>query len=236
MSRHTVIITGATKGLGRELALVFAASGSRVLGLFSSDTVAAAKLEIELAAKSDDSIVIRHNAASESADLWSRPEIQDAANLVLINNANGPFTPQPFHLLRWHDFESGLNVGLRGAWQCSRAVLKPMLRAGHGTIVNVLTSAVHGLPPKGFAAYATAKHAQRGLTLALAAEYKDKGLRVFSASPGFMRTSLTSAWDPRLVDAITASGAVSDPADAAQKIRALVDSPETVGRGEDYLV
>jgi 3-oxoacyl-[acyl-carrier protein] reductase len=236
MSPHTVIITGATKGLGRATALAFAQAGHRVIGLYFVDEAAAEKLRSELQSFGGGSFVVRHNVSTENAALWSRPEIQQAESLVLINNACAPFTPQPFHLLRWEDFESGLSVVLKGSWLCSRALLRQMARAKCGTIVNVLTTALHGLPPKGFAAYAAAKHSLRGLTLALAAEYAAKGVRIFSVSPGFMSTAFTAGWDARLINAIRASAPMSDPADAAQRIWELVEGPTMPGQGEDYQI
>lgn len=236
MTRHTVIITGATKGLGRATALVFARAGHHVIGVYASDDTAAESLREELGRIGGDSVVVRHDIRDEGDAFWSRPDIQNAPSLVLINNACAPFTPQPFHLLRWEEFERNLSVGLKGSWRCSLALLRPMLRCGRGVIVNVLTAAVHGAPPKGFAAYVAAKHALRGLTLALAAEYASKNIRVFSVSPGFMSTPLTADWDARLVEAIRTGGAVSDPGEAAAKIFSLVDAPTTRGQGEDYPV
>ena len=234
MNRHTAIITGATRGFGRAMALAFARAGHRVLGIYANDGQAAAQLEKDLAGS--DSLVLRHDVSIIDDGFWSRAEIQDAQSLVLIHNACAPFTPMPFHLLRWADFETSLNVGLKGSWSSARAVVRPMLRAGQGTIVNVLTAAVSGLPAKGFAAYATAKHAVRGLTLALAAEYSGKGIRTFSVSPGFMATELTAGWDARLVEAIRSHGPVSDPTIAAERVRELVESPTVPGNGEDYPV
>jgi len=236
VNRHTVIITGATKGLGRATSLAFAHAGHRVVGIYASDDNAAESVRAELGQLSDDSFVVKHDIRDEGDAFWSRPDIQSAASLVLINNACAPFTPQPFHLLRWEDFERNLSVGLKGSWRCSLALLRPMLRGGRGVIVNVLTAAVHGTPPKGFAAYVAAKHALRGLTLSLAAEYSAKNIRIFSVSPGFMSTPLTAEWDARLVDAIRAGGVVSNPDEAAAKIVALVDAATTRGQGEDYPV
>ncbi len=236
MRIHTVVITGATKGLGRELALAFAKNGHRIVGSYSTDEAAAESLREQLRFWGNEHCVIRQDVTMENREFWSRPEILSAESLALINNACAPFTPQPFHLLDWNDFESGLQIGLKGSWLCSRAVLRPMIRAGKGTIVNVLTTALHGLPPKGFAAYAIAKHALRGLTLALAAEYAAKGIRIFSASPGFMSTALTANWDSRLAEAICAATPPSDPADVARRILALVEDTATVGQGEDYPV
>ncbi|CEF48517.1 unnamed protein product [uncultured bacterium] len=235
MIRHTVIVTGATKGLGRAIALAFAEAGHRVLGVYASDDAAAERAEAALRSANSASSVVKYDVARENPDLWSRPEILDAESLVLVNNACAPFTPGPLHLLTWNAFESGLRVGVRGSWECARAVLRPMARQGRGTIVNVLSAAVAGLPPKGFAAYAATKHALRGLTLALAAEYHERGIRVFSVSPGFMATPLTDAWDARLADAARSAGPVSDPVLVAKRVRELVDLPDLPGRGEDYL-
>jgi 3-oxoacyl-[acyl-carrier protein] reductase len=236
VSAQTVVITGATKGLGRETALAFARAGHLVLGLYASDEIAAEQLRDDLRVFGAASSVVKHDVSTESAALWNRAEIHQAQHLVLINSAWQPFTPQPFHLVRWEDVERGLSVGVRGSWLCARAVLRPMMRTGRGTIVNVLTTVTQGLPPKGFAAYAVAKHALRGLTLALAAEYSAKGIRVFSVSPGFMATALTASWDARFVEAIRASGSASDSQRAAARIRDLVEGQTTPGEGEDHLV
>jgi 3-oxoacyl-[acyl-carrier protein] reductase len=236
VSSSTVIITGATKGLGRATALVFARAGQQVIGLYARDDVAAELLREELKPFGGGSLVVKHDVGAENGALWNREEIQQARRLVLINNAWAHFTPRPFHLLPWDDVDSGFNVGVRGSWLCSRALLRPMVRAGQGTIVNVLTTALRGLPPKGFAAYAIAKHALRGLTLALAAEYSAKGIRVFSVSPGFMSTALTAGWDARLVEAIRGSGPTSDSGVAAQRIWKLVEGQTAQGEGEDHLV
>lgn len=231
-----MIITGATKGLGRALALAFSRASYRVVGLYSTDEAAAEKLRTDLQQLGGVSLVMKCDVSAEDNALCGLPGIQQAGDLVLINNACASFTPQPVHLLRWKDFERQLNVALKGSWLSSHAVLRPMVRAGRGTIVNVLTTALEGLPPKGFAAYAIAKHAVRGLTLALAAEYAARGVRVFSVSPGFMATSLNAGWDARLLQAITASAPVSQPADAAERIRELVDQRSLPGQGEDYRV
>ena len=80
-------------------------------------------------------------------------------------------------------------------------------------------------------AYVVAKHALRGLTLALAGEYASKGVRIFSVSPSFMATSLTDRWDARLVESIRASAPMSHPVDAAQRIRELVEDLTVPGQG-----
>lgn len=236
MTAFTVIVTGATKGLGREMLLAFSASGHRVIGLYAHDDGAAEALRSELQSLGSQSRVMKTDVTADASEAWSLPEIQTAGHLVLINNAWAPFAPRPFHLLEWHEFETGWNCGVKGSWQAVRAVLRPMVRTRTGTIVNILTAAVHGMPPKGFSAYATAKHGLRGLTLALAAEYRHLGIRIFSVSPGFMSTALTATWDERMVESIRQGSPGTDPAKAAQRVQQLVTDMSTPGNGEDYEV
>ena len=233
--KRTVIITGGTKGLGREMSLAFGSQGYYVMALYASDDAAAQQLRVALDAAKADGCVLRYDVSVEDARIWNRPEIQDADSLTLIHNACAPFSPVPMHQLRWRDFEVNFNVAVKAGWLCSQALIRPMLKKGGGTIVNILTSAIEGSPPKGFGAYVTAKHALRGLTLALAAEYAARGVRVFSVSPGFMETPLTGQWDDRMREAIRAAATrVTIPSEAAARIGELVENAAVAGQGENY--
>ncbi len=233
--KSTVIITGGTKGLGREVSLAFGRAGSFVIALYAGDQTAAREWEAAFAEARLAGVAVQQDVGSENATLWSRPEIAEADDLTLVHNACAPFSPQPMHLLTWQDFEKNHRVAVKGAWQCSQPLIRLMLRKKRGAIITVLTSAVAGNPPKGFAAYVTAKHALHGFTLALAAEYAPRGLKIFSVSPGYMETALTGQWDERLRQGIR-DGAerITQPAVAAERIVVLARSAGTVGAGENY--
>jgi NAD(P)-dependent dehydrogenase (short-subunit alcohol dehydrogenase family) len=238
--RRGAVVTGGTKGLGREITLEIARRGGAVLALYHADETAAREFDETIRSLGLRGRAVRHDIASETCDwdaIWTHEEIRDAEALVLVNNACAPFQPTPLHHLGWEDFARQIEVAVKGPWLGTRAALQPMVKAGRGVIVNVLTTALDGLPPKGFAAYATAKHALRGLTLALAGELSARGLRVFSVSPGLMLTSLTGAWDPRLLETLRASGTpLTDPARAARRIADLIFSETTPGQGEDHVL
>ncbi len=236
MSGRTIVITGATKGLGRCLALTFARVGYRVLGLYRQDEVAAEELRAALVKAGAGAEVIRHDITGGASQVWTHEAIQSATSLSLINNATAPFHPKPLHLEQWADFESQINVHLKGAWHCTTSMLRPLLRCQSGAVVNVLSSAVFDSAPKGFCAYNSAKHALRGFTLSLASEYRERGLRIFSVSPGFMKTSLTESWDARLVQGIESGGATSDPETASERILQLVEDSQLPANGENYHV
>ena len=130
---HTVIVTGATKGLGRATALAFAQAGHRVIGLYFVDEAAAEKLRSELQSFGGGSFVVRHNVSTENAALWSCPEIQQAESLVLINNACAPFTRSRFTCCGGKILKA---ADLKASRSCSGELRRPIARAGCGTIVN----------------------------------------------------------------------------------------------------
>jgi NAD(P)-dependent dehydrogenase (short-subunit alcohol dehydrogenase family) len=232
--RSTVVVTGGTRGLGRELSLEFARAGYAVLSLYQADVRAAESLDEAFAAEGLTGRALRHDVSSgdSAAEVWVQPEITNAASLTLIHNAAAPFEPKPLHLLVWDDFATSLDVALKGGWLCALGMLRPMLKRGGGTIVTVLTTALAPPPPKGFAAYLAAKGALRALTEALAAEYGGRGIRVLSVSPGFMRTSLTDGWHRAFREAALKSAA--DPTQVAVKIRAIIENADLPCRGENY--
>ena len=236
MNPRTVVITGGTRGMGKETALAFARAGYFVVALYRSDELAAGQLRDALVEAGALGCVLRHDVTSEEdGAVWNRPEIQEAENLTLIHNACAFFSPRPLHQLRWYEVEAGLDVAVKGGWLCAQALIRLMVRSGRGTIVNVLTAALDGIPPKGFADYIIAKHALRGLTLALASEFSSRGVRVFTVSPGFMETSLTAQWDARLREAVREGSArITDPAAAGRRIMELVENETVPGQGEDY--
>lgn len=233
--KKAVLITGATKGLGRETCLVFARAGYDVVGTYKLDSAAADRLRSELQTEGGAFNIVQTDASEPSDELWKAPEITNASSLVLINNACPVFNPEPMHRVPWSQVQRQLEIGLKGAWLASQALIPRMAKLKGGTIVNVLTTAVQGLPPKGFSAYIIGKHALRGMTLALATEFASRGVRVFSVSPGFMDTSFTKAWDSRLRGAIASSEARNSiPSNAAERILQLVESLEIPAIGEDH--
>jgi 3-oxoacyl-[acyl-carrier protein] reductase len=232
----TVVVTGGTRGLGREVSLEFARHGYRVLALYQRDAEAAARLDADLGAEKLSGRSYRHDVAEGGAEaaVWSQPEITEASALVLIHNASAAFEPKPLHLLHWEDFTSGLDVALKGAWLVTLGLLRPMLKKGGGTIVTVSTSALSSTPPKGFSAYLAAKGALRALTASLAAEYRSRGIRVFAVAPGFMPTPLTQRWHAAFREAALRSSGAADPATVARAIRKLVEDATLPARGESY--
>jgi 3-oxoacyl-[acyl-carrier protein] reductase len=230
---RVVVITGAAGGLGAALTLTLGGRGFHVLALCRGDTSAARELGARMAAAGVRGEILRHDITStEAADTLSRSDaIGAATELMLVNNACAKLEPRPFHLHEWSEIQAALDVAAKGSFLCTRALLRPLV-AKRGTVVSVLSRAVTGEVPKGFAGYIIAKSALLGASRALAAEYAGR-LRVFTVSPGFMDTPLTAGLDPRLREAMRADG-VRTVESVAEAITDRACSEQTPGRGEDY--
>jgi Dehydrogenases with different specificities (related to short-chain alcohol dehydrogenases) len=234
-SEKTVVITGAVKGLGKSLSLAFAGVGYEVIGLYRADDDAAETLRENFRAEGFRGSFIRQDITAEGN--WSELDEIIAkradASFTLIANACPPFAPKPFYLTEWREFSALLEVNVKGTFALFQRLLPSMVRAREGTFISVLSAALE-VPPKGFAAYVTAKSALEGLTRAVAAEYASRGIRVFSVSPGFMETSLTAGWNERLKILIR-SGGVLQPEDVAQEILELALNRDIPAAGENYI-
>ena len=240
MNDKTAVITGATKGLGRALSLVFAENGYDIIGIYRRDEVAAKSLETEFRKKSLRGFFIKQDITKD--DFSQFDEIIEAAKstrLTLIANACSRFVPKPLHLVDWQENSDLIEVNLKGTFQVFKRLLPSMIKTRDGALIGVLTAALHAspLPPKGFSAYIAAKSALEGWLKAVAAEYAARGVRVFSVSPGLMKTALTDNWSEHLKYSMhTGDRAICDPVEVAAQIFNLAVNPETSAKGENYLL
>jgi 3-oxoacyl-[acyl-carrier protein] reductase len=240
MNDKTAVITGATKGLGRALSLVFAENGYDVIGIYRRDEVAAKSLETEFRKKSLRGFFVKQDITQD--DFSRFDEIIESAKgnqLTLIANACSRFAPKPLHLVDWPEISDLIEVNLKGTLQVFERLLPSMIKTRDGALIGVLTAALHAspLPPKGFSAYIAAKSALEGWLKGVAAEYAARGVRVFSVSPGLMKTALTDNWSEHLKSSMHTGGtAICDPMEVAAQIFNLTVNPETSAKGENYLL
>jgi NAD(P)-dependent dehydrogenase (short-subunit alcohol dehydrogenase family) len=187
---RSVLITGASRGLGRALALAFAREGARLV-LCSRDAVAIEAIAEEAHAAGAPCLARAVDVTDADAvgRLVAEAEERWGPVHALVNNASvlGPRVPLRDHAPE--AWRSALDVNLTGAWICCRAVLPGMRRAGTGSIINV-TSSVGDEPRAGWGVYAVSKWALEGLTWNLALEEEHRGVRVNAVNPGGMRTGM----------------------------------------------
>lgn len=215
-------VTGAGKGLGRQMAIALAAAGAVV--------VATARTEADLTSliKEIENAGGTAQAAPGSVDdadfvdgCVERIVDQHGRLDVLINCAGISPVFRRSERLTDQEWSEVLHTNLDGTFACARAAGRRMLSAGTGSIINV--SSIHA--NAGFeriAAYAASKGGVEALTKVLAVEWADRGVRVNAVAPGYFRTDLSSglldsSWGEKITNAIP-MGQVGKPEDLANSV------------------
>jgi len=180
------LVTGASRGIGRAIAVELARQGAKVIGTATSEAGAQGISDGGLIGKV---LNVRDAAQSDSLLKAIQEELGDI--LVLVNNAG--ITRDNLALrMKDSDWDEVIETNLRGAFRLARAVLRGMMKARWGRIVNI-TSVVGASGNAGQANYAAAKAGVVGMTKSLAAELGSRNITVNCVAPGFIDTDMTRA-------------------------------------------
>jgi 3-oxoacyl-[acyl-carrier protein] reductase len=190
MKDHIALVTGASRGIGRAIALALAAKGAKVIGTATTDA-GAQGIHEALAAHGGKGIVLNVNdAAALDAAIDGIVKEQGALH-ILVNNAG--ITRDGLAMrMKDDDWDAVLDTNLKAVFRASRAVMRPMMKQRYGRIVNI-TSVVGASGNAGQANYAAAKAGVAGMTRALAKELGSRGITVNCVAPGFIATDMTEA-------------------------------------------
>ena len=190
MKNKTVIITGASTGIGKEIAKYFIAKGSNVI-MNSSNEENLKKAYKELNASSHTAYLVGDISKQETGQKLVALALEKFNSVdVLINNA-GIFSPKPFLNVEEKDLDLYWNVNLKGTFFTSQAVIPEMIKQQNGSIINIGTVLVeHAID--GFPATAplTSKGAIHSLTRQLAAEFGKDNIKVNTIALGIIRSPL----------------------------------------------
>lgn len=187
------VVTGGSRGIGREISLALAAEGAFVFVNSTERGVDKAKEVVEsIRAKSGSAEILPFdvsNSAAVDAAIDSVIKAKGAVH-ILVNNA-GIAKDALFMRMKDEEWDATLNTNLKGAALCARAVVRPMMKAREGVIVN-LSSVVGQMGNAGQAAYSASKAGLFGLTKTLAKELASRNIRVNAVAPGFIDTEMTT--------------------------------------------
>ena len=196
----TVVVTGASRGLGRAIALAFGREGAHVcVGFRTREADAEGTLAAITAAGGAGQLLgfdVRELAGVEAAlekVLAGRGAID-----VLVNNA-GVLAQAPFALASREEWDAVQDTNLGGIFNCCRAVVRPMLARRKGTIVNVASAAALR-SAAGLSAYSASKAGVLSLTRGIAMEVAGRGVRVNAVVPGFLSTGMGSRLERRTAE------------------------------------
>jgi 3-oxoacyl-[acyl-carrier protein] reductase len=189
---RTALVTGAGRGIGREIALQLARAGADVVLAYRTSAAAAEEAAAEAQAMGRRALAVQANVADaeQVAGLVERAQKEMGRVDILVNNAG---VTRDGLLLRMSeaDWDEVLNVNLRGAFLCTRAVLRGMVRERWGRVINI-TSVVGVVGNAGQANYAAAKAGLIGFTRSAAREVATRGITVNAVAPGFIETDMTA--------------------------------------------
>jgi NAD(P)-dependent dehydrogenase (short-subunit alcohol dehydrogenase family) len=186
----TAVITGAGSGIGRAIALRFAAEGARVVIGELDEASGAETARMAISRGAESFAVVTDVSSRESvAALFKAIDDQGWTVDILVNNAGGGGELTPVHLMTDEVWQTMLDVHLNGTFYCTREALNRMLPRGTGAIISIGSVAgLRGFP--GAANYTAAKAAIIGFTKGVAQEVAPAGVRVNCIAPGWIDTPI----------------------------------------------
>ena len=195
LESQVALVTGASRGIGRAVAVYLGSAGATVLVNYLRNEAAAAETIELVRASGGYAAAARFDVGDAEAVKAGIGNIVDQQGRIdiLVNNA-GLAVDALLLRLKEEDWERALRTNLTGVFLCTKATIRPMIRARYGRIVNV-TSVVAEMGNAGQAAYAAAKAGVVGFTKSIAREVASRGISVNAVAPGFVETDMTAALD-----------------------------------------
>jgi 3-oxoacyl-[acyl-carrier protein] reductase len=228
LDKQIALVTGASRGIGRAIAIDLAKHGATVIGTATSDAGAAAISEYLKTVRADAGcgVVLNVNDAVALAALIDEISKDMGGVSILVNNA-GITQDQLAMRMKDEEWDAVIATNLSAVGRLSRAVLRSMMKAKYGRIINI-TSVVGSAGNAGQMNYAAAKAGVAGMSRALAREIGSRNITVNCVAPGFIDTDMTKALTEQQVAALLQqipAGRFGMPEDIAASVSFLA-SPQ----------
>jgi 3-oxoacyl-[acyl-carrier protein] reductase len=228
---HTVLVTGASRGIGQAIASEMVSAGYRVLGTATSE-VGRQQISDQLG-DNGRGYILRLSDDQSVSQCLSALKADNETPLVLINNAGitKDNLMMRMKLEEWHDV---LATNLTGVFQLSQGLLRGMMKAKFGRVINI-SSVVGSMGNPGQSNYGASKAGVEGLTRSLAAEVASRNITVNAVAPGFIATdmtdTLTEAQQAQMLERIPA-GRLGRSSEVASLVRFLASENASYITGE----
>ena len=228
---QVVVVTGASRGIGKHIAAAFAQEGATVACI--ATTIAGAEATAQ---------ALGNGAKGFACDISSLESVESTMSeivstlgtpAVLVNNAG--ITRDTLILrMKEEDWDRVLDVNLKGAYLCTQALMKPMMKARYGRIVNI-TSVIGLHGGAGQANYAAAKAGLVGLTMSVAKEVGSRGITCNAVAPGFIESDMTEALPEEFKSGViekAPAGRLGTPEDIAPAVLYLASADAAYVTGQ----
>jgi 3-oxoacyl-[acyl-carrier protein] reductase len=231
---QTAVVTGASRGIGRTIAEALARQGAMVIGTATTDA-GAASIEEALRLLNDSSRGLTLDVSSDESVAGFIKTVTDecGAPTILVNNA-GVTRDNLLMRMSTDEWETVISTNLTSIYRMSKAVLRGMIKARNGRIINI-GSVVGTTGNPGQSNYAAAKAGLVGFSKSLAREIASRNITVNTIAPGFIETDMTKALNESQIKALTdqiPSGALGTPADVAAAVVYLASDAGRYVTGE----
>ena len=234
---QTVLITGVTGGIGGAIAETLLETGSNVFGTGRGpDRVQAAKARLQAQYGEGRVDVVARDLADEgAAEALAAAAIERFGRIDALVNAAGLVTLAPTHDVTLQGFNEQMNVLFRGPFLLTAAVLRHMVAAGGGVIVNIGSAAAERGAPR-MAVYGAAKAALANFTRTIAAEYAGQGVRAVCISPGAVETALMDKVMLAMIQKRTPLKRLAAPREVAALVRYVLSPDAAYMTGSNLLL
>ena len=221
----TAVITGASRGIGKAIALALAEEGAEVVVNYASSPEKAQEVVSLIKNSGEAAYALQANIADESStnEFIDKVLAKSGKIDVLINNA-GITRDGLLMRMKTPDWNSVIELNLNGVFFCTKAVSRSMLKQKKGRIINI-TSVVGLIGNAGQSNYAAAKAGVVGLTKSTAKEFASRGITVNAVAPGFIETDMTKDLKADGILQSIPLGKFGKPEDIAGTVRFLAADP-----------
>ena len=218
-------VTGASRGIGRAIALTLAEAGADVAVNYAGNAAAAEEVAAEIRKMGRRALILQGDVSqTEAAAAMLDAVVAEFGRCdILVNNA-GITRDGLLMRMKEEDWDAVLNTNLKGVYNCTKAAIKYMMKQKSGKIVNI-ASVVGIMGNAGQANYAAAKAGCIGFTKSVAKEVASRGITVNAVAPGLIATDMTSVLPEKVVEEMAAGiplKRAGQPVDVAKAVLFLV--------------